>query len=124
MTSEAPQGSNTWPGAGSKVGGVVSMVCRVWVTEVALPQASVAVQVRVNVAVVPHPGTEVSVKDRVTSPQLSVATGVSRGRGSPQATTASAGTARNTGASASSVVTVWVYVAAFPLQSVADQVRV
>jgi hypothetical protein len=58
------------------VGGVVSTTVMVWVAMAVLPQASLAVQTRVTVLVLPQPVVVRSAELRVAVPQVSFAVGV------------------------------------------------
>ncbi len=95
------------------------IVCDSWLT---LPQASVAVQVRVMVYGQPSVADSAKVTTGALS-QLSVAVTVGTAGMASQLTVTSAGTPSSTGGVVSSTVTVWVAVVTLPQWSVAVQVR-
>src|ERR1051326_3303724 len=106
------------------VGGVVSMTVIVWLAWAVLPHASMAVQVRVTVLVLPQPLTVVSAELSVAVPHVSPGVGVLN--------TGSAGhwivcvppTPLMVGGVVSITVIVWLAWAVLPHASMAVQVRV
>jgi len=97
-------------------GGVVSTTVIVWSKDVAFPHASVAVQVRVIVSVLPQLAADTSLKVIATVPQVSapVAEPVAAGSvGSVHSTVTSAGNV-NEGGVVSTTVIIWSADVVFP----------
>src|SRR6266542_3843378 len=108
------------------VGGVVSTMVMVCVDCAVLPQASVAVQVRMNEPVLPHwLVCALSLWVMVTLPQVSLAVGlpVALGAVEPVHSTMASGTSLIVGGVVSTMVMVCVDCAVLPQASVAVQVR-
>ena len=113
-------------GKKSQLGGVVSTMVMVWTCVAALPQSSVAVNVRSMMYDPGHsPGTSTrssTMAMSAASEQLSVAVG-SGNTSSPHSTVTSAGKPTNSGATSSTRVMNWMNVSTFPQASVAVYTR-
>jgi hypothetical protein len=99
------------------IGGVVSRTIMVCTALAALPQASVAVQVRTILFVPPQPGVTASLKETLTCPQLSwaEATRVEVGVVSAGHSNAISGGAVTVGGVVSMTITELLHVAGQPL---------
>src|SRR5258705_9099300 len=121
-----PVHSTVASGTSLIVGAVVSTMVMVWVDWSLLPQASVAVQVRMNETVLPHSWLcALSLWVTVTLPQVSLAVGspVALGAVEPAHSTEASGTSLMVGAVVSTMVMVLVDWAVLPQAAVAVQVR-
>src|SRR6266853_5142811 len=97
----------------------------VWVQVLALPQASVANQMRVATKVAPQVRlVTVLLVVIVTVPQVSLAKGVPKISAAPHSLVWLAGQEVKVGLVVSTVAMVWVQVLALPQASVANQMRV
>ena len=121
-----PHGTDVSLGTPTSVGAVLSSTVIVWLAVRALPQGSVAVQVRVTeYSRGQVPGVVASTKVSVAvPPQASVAVGVAKEGVAGQAMVVGPGSAEMTGAVLSSTMMVWLAVLELPHGSVAVQVRV
>jgi hypothetical protein len=114
------------PGRAEITGPVVSVTLMVWLAVLELPQASVAVQVRVTECFWgQEPGVVTSAKVRVgLPPQASVAVGVVNEGVAGHSIVEGPGSAERTGPVLSSTLMIWLAELELPHASVAVQVRV
>ena len=113
----------------ARAGGIVSTMVTVWLQKAALPQVSVARQVRVTLKILGQRGTATLVTVLTTSistlfkSHLSTALGMSKAQAVPHSTDLSCSQVMF-GGSMSTMVTVWLQKDMLPQVSVAFQVRV
>ena len=124
LNAHAAPHSTDLSAAQVSTGGVASTDVTVWLHVEALPQASVAFQVRVAVKLWPQPRFVTVLKiEIVTLPsQPSVALGGLNAHAAPHSTDLFAAQV-STGGVASTADTVWLHVAVLPQRSATTQVR-